>query len=179
MKFSLIFLLLFLSFNLQANSKDLDINSKIKNTDIKKTDNREEIKEIDFKKLFTDAETYFNQAKNWQKLKCSPKSGFICTKHECKKRDLKTLLILDKKNTIIKRCENENFCERFKAKFDQTGVYFNIQTSGPAGTLIRVLGDNRYKEISTIGLDAYIINGECVVIPENEFSEKDDDNVEE
>ena len=162
-------------------TKEIDLKNKIKNTElnIKKTDSREAIQEIDFKKLFSDAETYFNSAKAWKKLKCTPKSGFICTKHECKKRDIKSFLILDKENKIIKRCEKENNCERFKAQFAQTGVYFNIQTSGPVGTLIRILGDSRFKEIATVGLDAYIVNGNCEVITQDQYSEEGDDKIEE
>ena len=184
LKFMKLFICFFslLSFIVsQGFAKEIDLNNKIKNTDLssKKTDSREGIQEIDFKKLFSDAENYFNSAKAWKKLKCSPKSGFICTKHECKKREIKSFLILDKENKIIKRCEKENNCERFKAEFEQTGVYFNVQTSGPVGTLIRVLGDSRFKEISTVGLDAYIANGNCEVIPQNQYSEDGDDKIEE
>lgn len=169
-----------LTFSASGFAK-IDISDKVKNTEInaKKTDTREPIQKIDFKKLFSDAENYFNKAKAWQKLKCAPKSGFICTKHECKKRQITSFLILDKENKLIKRCENEDMCERFKAQFDQTGVYYNVQTFGPVGTLIRILGDSRFKEISTVGLDAYIANGECVVIPQEQYLEKDDKDFQE
>ncbi len=175
---------IFVFFSNNSFAKEIDLKDKVKNTDlnVKKTqenDNREPIQQIDFKKLFSDAENYFNKAKAWQKLKCEPKSGFICTKHECKKREIKAFLILDKKNKIIKRCENDKFCERFKAEFEQTGVYFNIQTSGPVGTLIRVLGDSRFKEIASVGLDAYIANGNCNVIAEGEYREEDDDDFDD
>lgn len=134
---------------------DLDIS-------LTKKDSREGIAKVDFNKLFTDAEGYFKAAKAWKKIQCTPKSGFICTKHECKKRDIKATLTLDKKAETITRCEGEN-CETFPAEFEQTGVFYNIQTKGPIGTLIRVLGDSRYKEVTTVALDAYIANGECVV----------------
>ena len=90
MKLFICFLSL-LSFSISEGfDKEIDLNNKLKNTDLntKKVDSREGIQEIDFKKLFSDAENYFNSAKAWKKLKCSPKSGFICTKHECKKRDI-------------------------------------------------------------------------------------------
>ena len=124
-----------------------------------------QIQPFDFQKLFTEAETYFKASKAWTKLKCEPKSGFICTKRECPRRDIKAFLILDKKAQTITRCEKE-VCESFPAEFKQTGVFFNIQTEGPVGTLIRILGDSRYKEITTVGLDAYIANGNCEVITE-------------
>ncbi len=136
---------------------------KIGNSSVVKSDSREKIQPFDFQKLFSDAETYFKAAKAWEKIKCEPKSGFICTKHECAKRDVKTFVILDKKDKTITRCEGKT-CETFPAKFNQTGVFFNVQTEGPIGTLVRVLGDNRYKEITTIGLDAYIANGECEIV---------------
>lgn len=66
-------------------------------------------------------------------------------------------------------------CESFKAQFEQTGVYFNVQTSGPVGTLVRVLGDSRFKEIASVGLDAYIANGNCEVIGEEEFADNESD----
>jgi hypothetical protein len=122
-----------------------------------------ELKSFDFQKVYQEAETYFKAAKAWEKLKCEPKSGFICTKRECPKKEIKAYLILDKKEKTISRCEGKN-CETFAAQFNQTGVFYNIQSDGPVGTLIRILGDSRYKEITTVGLDAYIANGNCEVI---------------
>jgi len=123
------------------------------------------IQPFDFQKLFSEAETYFKAAKAWEKLRCEPKSGFLCTKRECPKREVKAFIVLDKKAKSITRCENE-ICETFPATFNQTGVFYNIQSDGPVGTLIRVLGDSRYKEITTVGLDAYIANGNCEVLSE-------------
>jgi len=125
-----------------------------------KKDSREEIGSLDFSKLFSDTEAYFKAAKSWKKIKCEPKSGFICSKHACNKKDTSTFVILDKTKETITRCEGK-YCETFPATFSQTGVFSNIQSEGPVGTLIRVLGDNRYKEITTVGLDAYIANGVC------------------
>ena len=121
------------------------------------------IQPFDFQKLFSEAETYFKAAKAWEKLRCEPKSGFLCTKRECAKREVKSFIVLDKKAKNVTRCEGE-ICETFPATFNQTGVFFNIQSDGPIGTLIRILGDSRYKEITTVGLDAYIANGNCEVI---------------
>lgn len=121
------------------------------------------IEPFNFEKLFSEAEKYFKAAKAWNKLKCEPKTGFICTKWECVKRDVKSTITLDKKAETITRCD-VNECETFEAEFKQTGAFFNVQSEGPVGTLIRVLGDSRYKEVSTVGLDAYIANGNCEVI---------------
>ncbi|NBV06906.1 MAG: hypothetical protein EBS06_06710 [Proteobacteria bacterium] len=121
------------------------------------------IQGTDLTKVFAEAEKYFKAAQAWEKLKCEPKSGFICTKRECPKREVFTYLILDKKAKTITRCEKD-ICESFPAEFRQSGVFTNVQTEGPVGTLIRILGDSRYKEITTVGLDAYIANGNCEVI---------------
>ena len=121
----------------------------------------------DLNKVFAEAEKYFKAAQDWKKLKCEPKSGFICSKRECPKREVFTHLILDKKTKTITRCE-KNICESFPAEFKQTGVFTNVQTVGPVGTLIRVLGDSRYKEITTVGLDAYIANGNCESISDTD-----------
>ena len=181
MKFFIYFLSFYFFTAAGLFAKEVKLEDKAKTPNIAnfKKDNREDLQPIDFKKLFSDAENYFNKAKAWQKLKCQPKTGFICSKHECKKREITTILILDKANSIIKRCEKDDLCERFKAKFEQTGVYYNVQTQGPVGTLIRVLGDSRYKEISTIGLDAYIVNGNCEIIGNDEYKEEGDDEVNE
>ncbi|MBU6140595.1 MAG: hypothetical protein KGP29_03435 [Proteobacteria bacterium] len=146
----------------KENAIKSDLDTKIS---IEKKDSREEIKSFDFDKLFAQAEKYFKEAKAWQKIECTPKNGFICTKHECNKRESISTLILDKKEKTITRCSGKD-CETFPAEFEQTGVYFNIQTKGPVGTLIRILGDSRYKEITTVALDAYIANGECKVVTE-------------
>ena len=160
---SLIILLSAVSFS--ANAKENSKLAKIKITNEEKADNREDLQMIDFKKLYDQAENYYKLAKAWNILKCQPKSGFICTKHECKRKDSTAHVILDKKNKTVSRCENEN-CEKFEAEFEQTGSFINIQSKGPIGSLIRILGDSRYKEITTVGLDAYIANGECAVINE-------------
>lgn len=159
--------LLFAVFSLMASavsandivSKDM-IDTKIST---EKKDNREDIHSFEYDKLFAEAQKLHKAAKSWEKIKCEPKKGFICTKHECNKYDSKANLVLDKKNGTITRCEGKN-CETFEAEFEQTGVYINIQSKGPVGTLIRVLGDYRYKEITTVALDAYIANGECSLV---------------
>ncbi|MBM3579620.1 MAG: hypothetical protein FJX34_02460 [Alphaproteobacteria bacterium] len=144
----------------KENAIESDLNTNLSAT---KQDHRDsEIKPFEFDKLFADAEKYYKSAKAWNKIKCQPKTGFLCNKHECNKRDIEATLVLDKKDKTVTRCEGKN-CETFEAEFEQTGVYFNIQTKGPVGTLIRVLGDSRYKEITTVALDAYVANGECVI----------------
>ena len=168
-------LLLFATITLlasQAFAKKNEIKSKteeklIESLDEKsaKQDSREEIASFDYQKLFADTEGFFRAAKAWKKLKCEPKNGFICTKHTCAKKESETFVILDKVKETIMRCEGKH-CESFPAKFNQTGIFFNIQADGPVGTLIRVLGDSRYKEITTVGLDAYIANGNCEVTTE-------------
>lgn len=140
--------------------KELKIHQTI-SKDVK-LDKKEKVEGTDLTKVFEEAERYFNAAKAWKKLKCEPKSGFICTKRECAKRDTSTYLILDKERKTISRCEGK-VCESIAATFRQTGVFFNVQSEGPSGTLIRILGDSRYKEITTVGLDAYIANGNCEV----------------
>lgn len=132
-----------------------------------KKDDREGLTKFDFEKLFDSAEDYFKKSKNWKKIKCKPINGFLCTKHFCKPRKIKSTLILDKEEEMITRCEGE-ICESYKAEFNQTGVFFNIQSEGPIGSLIRVLGNSRYKEITTVGLDAYISNGNCEIYVEEE-----------
>ncbi len=161
---SVFFCALFSLFVSQVSAKENAIKPEL-NTKLSldKTDSREEIKSFEFDKLFAQAEKYFKEAKAWQKIECTPKSGFVCDKHECPKHENRAILTLDKKNETISRCEGKT-CESFPAQFEQTGIYFNIQTKGPVGTLIRVLGDSRYKEITTVALDAYIANGECKVI---------------
>jgi hypothetical protein len=124
-----------------------------------------DIQPFDFSKLMAEAEKYFKAAKNWEKIKCEPKTGFLCSKWECNPRETKVYTILDKKAETVTRCEDTS-CETFDAEFEQTGVFVNVQAKGPIGTLIRVLGDSRYKEITTVGLDAYIANGNCAIFTE-------------
>jgi hypothetical protein len=159
MKIKSLFLIAFFAvFASQAFAKkDVTSNGK------EKIITEAQLKSFDFQKVYKEAEKYYQDAKAWEKIKCEPKSGFICTKRDCVKRDIKAYLILDKKEKTISRCESKDVCETFPAQFNQTGVFFNVQSDGPVGTLIRILGDYRYKEITTIGLDAYIANGECVV----------------
>lgn len=81
-----------------ANAKNQNTKlSDIKISNSQSKDEREELHTIDLEKLYKDAENYYKLAKSWQKLKCQPKSGFICTKHECKRKDISAHIILDKK----------------------------------------------------------------------------------
>ncbi len=162
---SLIFSVIFCLIATIGFAKENAIESGVMPTVKLNKDDRDPIMPFDFQKVYTEAETYFKAAKAWHKIKCTPNNGFICSKHECKKRQTKTFLILDKKKETITRCDGK-MCENFEAKFNQTGVFYNIQTEGPVGTLIRILGDSRYKEITTVGLDAYIANGNCEVVAE-------------
>jgi len=123
----------------------------------------EKITQINYEELFKKAQGFYEKSRAWKKLKCTPKTGFVCEKWSCKEKPTNSYLILDKKKEQITRCEDE-FCETIDAEFEQTGIYYNIQSKGPVGLLIRVLGDSRYKEIVTIALDAYIGNGECTEI---------------
>lgn len=158
--FSTLILSLFFSQVFAAEIVNQDLKLEIK-TETK--DTREDLQTIDFTKLLTNAEKLYKDAKAWKKIKCEPKSGFLCTKHACKERPADHYLILDKEAQTVTRCEGKE-CDTIDAEFEQTGVFYNIQATGPVGVLIRVLGDYRYKEIATVALDAYIANGECVVI---------------
>jgi len=128
----------------------------------KDSKNIEEIKTFDFEKIFADTEKYHEAAKSWERIKCVPKSGFVCTKRECPKLKIieDSHMILDKKNKIIALCKNK-LCRYYPGIFKQGGVFVIAKVEESDGILIKILGDSRFKEISLIGLDAYITNGEC------------------
>ena len=122
--------------------------------------------DINFRRISIEMEEFVRSSRKWQKLKCMPKTGFVCTKWDCLEREVNNFIILDKKNKKISSCEiaNPNQCNIYDANFDGAGIFFNIQSKGDSGVLIRVLGDSRYKSIATVMLDAYIANGECTEI---------------
>ncbi len=126
-----------------------------------------DVKTFDFERIFAEANRYFEAARDWERVKCYPKTSFVCSKRECPK--IKTLdntcMILDKKSKTIAICKDHN-CRYLPATFDQTGVFINGQMTDSTGIFIRVLGDSRFKEITMVGLDAYITNGECERIDE-------------
>lgn len=121
-----------------------------------------DIKTFDFERIFAETGKYFKAAKSWKKIKCYAKSGFVCTKHECPKLQLvkDAHLVLDRESEILSLCKNK-VCKYYQAEFKQTGVFVTIRVKDSDGIFIRVLGDSRFKEISMIGLDAYISNGVC------------------
>lgn len=122
--------------------------------------------EASLEETLKEVDAYMSAARKWEKLKCIPKTNFICTKKECLKRNIFVWLILDKNKGTVSRCEDKDHCYTYEASFLQSGVNINIQGREPIGSMIKVLGDSRYKEIATIGLDAYISNGECEVYKE-------------
>lgn len=174
-KFAIIFatILSLLSCSSFAKENNISTTSPKITASIPKTSAISDIPTIEpenLTKVFDQAEKYYQEGQVWKKLKCQPKTGFICTKWECAKRNSKTFLILDKKNKTISRCE-EGICDKYPAEFTQTGVFFSIQSEGPISTFVRVLGDSRYKEITTIGMDAYIANGNCESITDDKESD--------
>jgi hypothetical protein len=127
----------------------------------------EDVKTFDFERIFRETEKYLQAASSWQKIKCFPKSNFVCTKRKCPKIDTADVYtVIDRKKEIVSICRKKS-CKYFKAVIRQTGVFNTIKIEDSDGILIKVLGDNRYKEITMMGLDAYISNGECV-----DFEEK-------
>jgi hypothetical protein len=119
---------------------------------------------VDIKKITAIANKYQKLAQSWQKLSCEAKTAFLCSKKECNSKEIKASLILDKEWGKISSCSDNGQCSEHNATFKQNGAFVNIQSEDGIGILIRVLGDHRYKAIFTIGLDAYINNGECKVI---------------
>lgn len=126
-----------------------------------------DIKTFDFQKIFARANQYYDAAIKWEKVKCVPHTAFVCTKRECPKLDVKkdSFMIIDKKQKSVALCRDK-FCNYFTAEFEQTGVFVNVQIRELMGIYIKILGDSRYKEISMVGLDAYITNGNCAPIEE-------------
>ncbi len=135
--------------------------------------NVDDVKTFDFKKIFEETEKYFQAAQTWKKIKCTPKTGFICTKRECPKVKIvgASYMILDRKAETIALCKDKE-CRYFKGEFEQVGVFINAKVKNSDGLLVRVLGDSRFKEISMIGLDAYITNGECVPMVDEDKKDK-------
>ena len=126
-----------------------------------KSKNIENIKTFDFERILKETQKYFEAANSWKKLKCIPKSGFVCTKRECPKIEgNNTYTIVDKEEEVISICRNGH-CKYFKAEIKQAGVFHTIKIEDSDGIIVRILGNNRYKEITMLGLDAYISNGEC------------------
>lgn len=127
--------------------------------------NVSDLKTFDFERIFREADAYFNAAQKWNTLKCFPKSGFLCSKHVCPELKLHetAVLLLDKNKEVAAICRNK-ICQYYVAKFTQTGVFINVAIKDVSEITIKVLGDSRFKEIALIGLDAYITNGECIVL---------------
>lgn len=124
-----------------------------------------DVKTFDFERIFKEADAYFDAAQKWKTVKCIPQSMFVCSKHECPKLKLteSSAIIVDKENKTLALCRNK-ICQYYNAEFEQTGVFINVRVKDVNGIAIRILGDSRFKEIAIVGLDAYITNGECVVL---------------
>ena len=133
----------------------------------------EDIRTFSFEKIFARANMYYEAARKWDRVKCVPKTTFVCTKRECPKLPVQpnSYMVLDKKNKTIALCRAE-LCSYFSAKYEQSGVFILAEVEELAGVYIRVLGDSRYKEISMIGLDSYISNCECFAYPYEEDQKK-------
>ena len=132
----------------------------------------EDIKTFDFERILRETEKYYQAAISWKKIKCFPKSNFVCTKRECPKVDnVDIYTVIDREKEIISVCR-KGACKFFKAVIKQIGVFNTVKIEDSDGILIKILGDNRYKEITMMGLDAYISNGECVDFEKNQATEK-------
>jgi len=121
-----------------------------------------DIKTFDFEQIFAEANQYYQDASDWKKIKCTPHSAFVCTKRECPKLTIYkgAYMILDRENSTVALCRDK-ICSYLQAKFEQTGVFVNVQVREEMGMHVKILGNNRYTEISMVGLDAYMTNGVC------------------
>ena len=137
----------------------------LKATETSSDVNISNIKTFDFERIFKEADAYFEAAQKWRTVKCIPKTMFVCAKHDCTK--LKpiesTALVVDKDKKTLALCHNK-ICQYYSAKFEQTGVFINVEAKDVNGIFIRILGNSRFKEIAMIGLDSYITNGECELL---------------
>lgn len=132
----------------------------------------EDIKTFDFERILKETEKYYQAATSWKKIKCFPKSNFVCTKRECPKVDTANVYtVIDRNKKILSICR-KGACKYFKAVIKQIGVFNTVKIEDSDGILIKILGDNRYKEITMMGLDAYISNGECVDFEESQVTAK-------
>ena len=124
-----------------------------------------DVKTFDFDKIFKEADAYFDAAQKWKTVKCIPQTMFVCSKHECPKLKLvdSSAIVVDKDKKTLALCHNK-ICQYYNAEFEQTGVFINVKVKDVNGVAIRILGDSRFKEIAIVGLDAYITNGECIVL---------------
>ena len=145
----------------QQKTKEAAAREKILSENVSAQD-IEKIKTFNFEKVFAEVDKYFEAAKGWRSLKCIPQSGFICSKRECPKikLDEPSCLILDRKAKTIALCHNK-ICRYYPATYEQTGVFINVKVEDSVGLYLRILGDSRFKEITMVGLDAYIANGNC------------------
>ncbi|MSP33794.1 MAG: hypothetical protein EXR06_02685 [Rickettsiales bacterium] len=157
-----------------AASKTTDQKEVVAKTEAKKSStkidskdakNIEDIKTFDFERIFREANDYFIAAQKWKTIKCIPQSMYVCSKHECPKLKLldNAAIVIDKNNKTIALCRNK-ICQYYDAELNQTGVFVNVKVKGINGILTRILGDSRFKQISVVGLDAYITNGTCEAI---------------
>ena len=132
----------------------------------------EDVKTFDFERILRETEKYYQAAISWKKIKCFPKSNFVCTKRECPKVDTADVYtVIDRNREILSICR-KGACKYFKAVIKQVGVFNSVKIEDSDGVFIKILGDNRYKEINMMGLDAYISNGECVDFEEDQAAEK-------
>ena len=131
--------------------------------------NIEDVKTFDFERIFNEANQYYEASQAWKRIKCTPKTSFVCTKRSCEQLTLNesSFLVLDRKIKSIALCKDK-LCRYYQAEFNEAGVFSSAKIKESDGIYIRILGDSRYKEISMIGLDSYITNGECVKINDDE-----------
>lgn len=100
---------------------------------------------------------------SWQKLKCSPITKISCDRTSCEPDNPSVWVVLDRQKREFSRCDVKG-CDTYKADFNSSGAFTNIQGKAPMGTMIKVLGDKKYIEIATIGLSSLVSSGSCTAI---------------
>jgi len=131
-KFLIPFIALCLTLSLPSFAKEATLAAT--NTEEVSAKDIENIKTFNFEKIFAEVDQYFEAAKSWQRLKCTPQTGFVCAKKECPKIKLTqpSCLILDRKSETITLCQNQ-ICHYYPAKFEQTGVFINAKIENSNG----------------------------------------------
>jgi len=90
---------------------------------------------------------------------CLPKTRNDCLSGECVKKRPVVFVLYDEATKQVYRCDN-NPCDGFEVKVDESGLYTNLTPIQPNGSMYK-FSYNNYVETVSLGLDLIIYEGLC------------------
>lgn len=91
---------------------------------------------------------------------CVPEFRYDCSTDNCEQKKPVVFILYDENTNKVYRCDKQP-CDGYDVLKEISGLYINLTSITPNGSLIKLSDNNEYVEIVSLGLDFIIYRGKC------------------